>query len=129
MTTIQTPRGRAVVSARGRATLTWSTDFAARWGRRYSQAQVFVDSEVLRRSEPYVPLRTGALVKSGILGTAIGSGLVQWIAPYARRQYYRGRQPGASSTGSRRGRMWFERMKAVNVKAIIAGAAKLAGGK
>lgn len=48
------------------------------------RVQKALDSEVLRRSDPYVPMRTGALKKSGIIGTKIGSGLVQYVAPYAK---------------------------------------------
>ena len=56
-------------------------------------------------------MRTSMLLKSGQLGTDIGSGEVQYIAPYAHRQYYSPRKPG-SSTGALRGPLWFERMKA-----------------
>jgi hypothetical protein len=87
---------------------------------------MFVDNEVLRRSEPYTPLLTGTLIKTGILGTEIGSGLVQWIAPYAARQYYSPRKAG-SVTGPLRGPFWFERMKAQWGKAIMSGARKIAG--
>ena len=121
---IQTPRGSIVINGKNKAELKFDSAFVSKWSGRYSKAQMYVDSEVLRRSEPYIPLKTGMLIKSGILGTTIGSGLVQWIAPYAKRQYYKGRQPGTSSEGVLRGRQWFERMKASNVKAIVDGARK-----
>ncbi|MEI3029622.1 MAG: hypothetical protein V8T91_04535 [Ruminococcus sp.] len=35
---------------------------------RLQKAQKFVDSEVLRKSDPYVPLKTGMLRDSGVLG-------------------------------------------------------------
>ena len=38
------------------------------------RVQKIVDSEVLRRSDPYVPFKTGYLKSSGIRGTKIGSG-------------------------------------------------------
>ena len=41
------------------------------------KVQKIVDSEVLRRSTPYVPFKTGNLIKSGIRGTKIGSGEVR----------------------------------------------------
>ena len=44
-----------------------------------------VDSEVLRRSTPYVPFKTGNLIKSGIRGTKIGSGEVMYNAVYAHQ--------------------------------------------
>jgi hypothetical protein len=125
---IQTPRGKIVVGPNMRATLEWNPDFQPKHQQNFTEAQKYVDSEVLRRSEPYTPFRTGMLVKSGTLGTEIGSGLVQWIAPYARVQYYSKRKPG-SETGPLRGPYWFERMKQVHGAVIIAHAKSLAGGK
>lgn len=125
---IETPRGRVFLTKSGtKAKLEWNTDFQPKHQQRFSRAQKFIDSEVLRRSEPYIPLLTGMLVKSGILGTVPGSGLVSWIAPYARKNYYLARKPG-SQTGPLRGPLWFERMKAVDGQDIIAGARRIAGG-
>ena len=124
---IETPRGVVFVGPNGKAELKFKHGFAAKWTRRYSRVQKFVDSEVLRLSEPFTPLRTGTLVRTGILGTDVGSGKVQWIAPYARDQYYKGRPPGASKAGPLRGRFWFERMRQVWGKKIINSAKKLVG--
>jgi hypothetical protein len=127
---IETPRGKVIVTKAGKAqlrfTLEWRKDFKAKWQGRYDDAQMYVDSEILRLSEPLTPLRTGMLVKSGTLGTDIGSGVVQWIAPYARKQYYSPRKPG-SETGPQRGPQWFERMKANHGAKILAGARRIAG--
>ena len=124
---IDTPRGKIIIDKPTmKARLIWNPNFQPIWQRRYSMAQKFVDSEVLRLSEPFVPLRTGMLIMSGILGTDVGSGTVQWIAPYAKSQYYSKRKPG-SETGPLRGPQWFQRMKAISGKTIIAGARRLAG--
>ena len=123
---VETPRGKVIITKTGKAQLVWNTNFQRKWQGQYDRAQMFVDSEVLRLSEPYTPLRTGMLVKSGILGTDIGSGEVSWIAPYARAQYYGARKPG-SETGPNRGPQWFERMKAVYKNQILAGARRMAG--
>lgn len=123
---IETPRGKIIVTTAGTAKLEWSTNFSPKWSTRYTLAQKFVDSEVLRYSERFTPLRTGTLIKSADLGTHIGSGLVQWIAPYAKAQYYSPRKPG-STTGPLRGPKWFERMKEIHGRTIIVGARKLAG--
>lgn len=125
--TIETPKGKVVIGPNGKAELKFNPRFGPKWTRRYSQAQKFVDSEVLRYSEPFIPLRTGTMIKTGILGTDIGSGKVQWIAPYSNDQYYSGRKPGTSKTGPLRGRYWFERMKQIHGKKIVAGAKKIAG--
>ena len=81
----------------------------------------------MRLSAPYAPLRTSMLLKSGQLGTDIGSGEVQYIAPYAHRQYYSPRQAGQFYRCIAR-TQWFERMKTDHGKEIIAGAKKIAGG-
>jgi hypothetical protein len=124
---IETPRGKIILTEAGtKAELVFNPGFQAKWQGRYSDAQKFVDSEVLRLCEPYTPLLTGMLVKSGILGTEIGSGLVQWIAPYAHAQYYGKRKPG-SQTGALRGPYWFRRMNEVKGQRIIEGARRIAG--
>jgi len=125
---IETPRGSIVRTKSGKAELRWNTGFRGKWQAQYSAAQRFVDSEVLRLSEPYTPLLTGMLVKSGTLGTDVGSGEVAWIAPYARRQYFSPRKPG-SKTGPLRGPYWFERGKAVWGIQVVAGARRIAGGR
>lgn len=146
---IQTPRGRVVQTKNGKATLEWNPSFQSKWEGQYTKAQVFIDSEVLRLSAPYIPFETSMLQKSGILGTVAGSGTVEWIAPYAKYLYY-GNVMVSPTTGSpwakkgerkvltdkplnyngapKRGRLWFERMKADHKKDIVEGARKLAGG-
>jgi len=122
---IRTSRGSVSIGPDGRARLEWSTAFWARWKRKYNAVQVFVDSEVLRLCEPYIPLRTGMLIMSGILATRPGQGRVGWIVPYARRQYYMLRKPG-TPTGPLRGPYWFERMKTTHKHEILEGARRVA---
>jgi hypothetical protein len=124
---IETPRGQIFVRRGGKAQLVWNTNFSSKWNGQYTRAQMFVDSEILRLSEPFTPLQTSMLIKSGALGTAVGSGEVKWIAPYAKAQYYSPRNPG-SETGPLRGPAWFERMKAAYKTVILEGAKRLAGG-
>lgn len=85
------------------------------------RVQKFIDSEVLRRTDPYVPMDTGALKRSGIQHTKVGSGEVIYKTPYARRQYFTNQGDGL------RGSRWFERMKADNKKSILDGAKKMSG--
>lgn len=91
------------------------------------EVQRFVDSEILRLSEPYVPVMDGILKGSGKLNTVVGSGKVVYKTPYAKRQYYAGRAPGTSTKGSLRGRQWFERMKNSHLHEILQGAREIAG--
>lgn len=94
------------------------------------KVQKYIDSTVLRKSDPYVPFLSGMLKLSGISGTVVGSGLVVYNAPYAGRQYYAngGKGKQGTSRGGLRGRYWFERMKADHFDEILQGAAKIAGG-
>lgn len=123
---IETPRGTIVKGDNGFAQLEWNAGFSDKWNGRYSEAQEFVDSEVIRLCSKMVPLQTSMLQKSGILGTEIGRGEVCWIAPYARTQYYN--TADSRSYDPQRGGHWFDRMKAQHGNAIIARAKKIAGG-
>ena len=104
------------------------------------KVQRYIDSEVLRLSDPYIPFQSGQLKRSGTLATDIGSGEVNWSTPYARYQYYGklmiGNAPKTLTNidlqyhgGGKRKEKWFERMKIDHKKDIIAGAAKIAGGR
>ncbi|MFV0517248.1 MAG: minor capsid protein [Aminipila sp.] len=119
--------------------LVWEHDFEKEWTNRFSKAQKFIDSEVLRLSNPYIPMQQGGLQESGILGTKIGSGKVIYNSPYARYQYYGkvmvGRAPKKLTDrdlvyhgAPMRGRLWFERMKADKKEQILKGAAKITKG-
>jgi len=88
------------------------------------KVQRFIDSEVLRKNDPYVPLDTGMLRDSGISETQIGSGLVKYKTPYARKKYFENK----GRSGGKRGKLWFERMKADHKDDILRGAIKIAGG-
>ena len=59
-----------------------------RFAENIHNAQMFVDSETLRLCSPYMPIRSGTMIRSGILATNIGSGEVMWRTPYVRMQYY-----------------------------------------
>lgn len=129
---IQTPRGKLIITTTGKSRLYLKAElrkeFRPRWQGRFDTAQLFLDSEVVRGCEPYMPLLTGFLVKSGILGTTPGSGEVAWIAPYAAAQYYSPRLPG-SQTGPLRGPQWFERWKEADAGKTIKKAEGIAGGR
>lgn len=127
---ITTPRGAvfctALKSGKVEARLEWNEGFGAEYTGNFTAAQKFVDNEVLRFCSARVPLQTSMLQKSGVLGTVIGSGEVQYIAPYAAPQYYK-----TSTTrpyDPQRGAYWFERGKAVERERILLGAQRLAGG-
>lgn len=92
------------------------------------RAQKWLDNEVLKDTAPYVPRVTGELERSGIAGTKIGSGLLLYNKPYARKQYYsdfkHSKQAHPKAT-----RRWFHVSKAVNRQKWIRGTKRLGGGK
>lgn len=119
---VQTPHTKKITLPNGTAAIEFRSDFGARMSGKFDNAQIFVDNEVLRYSQPLIPFRTGMLVRSGKVGTVLGSGLVQYIVPYARFQYYKTGE--SRSYDSRRGAKWFERMKTAHKKDILSGAKK-----
>mgnify|MGYP007030299151 CR=1 FL=1 len=121
---ITNPRGMIISSQKsGQAELSWNPNFASQRNEQFKKKQMFVDSEVLRRCSPRVPFRTGMLEKSGILGTVVGSGEVNYIAPYAAHQYYDTAE--VRSYDANRGAKWFERMKTAEKEDIFRGAEKI----
>ena len=124
--TIETPRGKIFIGKSGKARLVWDSTFQQKWQGNYSMAQKMVDQAVMDGCEKYTPLLTGMLKLSNILGTTPGEGVVSWIAPYSRYQYYSKRAPGSQS-GPLRGPFWFERWKAVSAEKVITGARRIAG--
>lgn len=119
---IETPRGKVTTytvtkgELKGRtiARLTWNPGFKPDKEKGFENAQEFVDSECIRRMNPLTPRLTGVLVKTATLGTEIGSGEINQIAPYARRQYYEHKEKS----------YWFERMKNQHKDSILKGAAE-----
>lgn len=109
--------------------ITFDPNFKKRTQASFDKKQKYVDSEVLRLSAPYVPWRDGMLEKSGTEGTVIGSGKVEYIAPYAKPQYYTnagmGKEGMNKTGGGLRGKFWFERMKADHKKEILRGLKKI----
>ena len=114
MMKITTERGELFVNASGKSILRWNggkppTD------EGFDQLQTFIDNTVVRHMDAYVPMRTGMLKKSVILGSRMGSGELVFIAPYAHKRYY-------SKNGKlvgKRGSKWFQRMWAARKDTII----------
>ena len=87
--------------------------------------QKYIDSEVLRLCERFVPKDSGELISSGIRNTRLGSGEVSYNTPYARRWYYRNStnsgEPVHFNEAPQRGSYWFERMKQQYLNHILEG--------
>lgn len=118
---ITSPRGSVVTrqtkNGSVSAEIVWNSGFVRKKGQAFESAQEFVDSECIRCMEPLTPRRTGMMIKSAKLGTVIGSGNIEYLAPYARRQYYEHKEKAH----------WFETMKASKKDVILKGAEQIAG--
>ncbi len=113
MMKITTERGTLFVNAKGNSVLRWKGGKPPT-EENFDQLQRFIDNTVVRHMDAYVPMRTGMLKKSVILGSRMGSGELVFIAPYAHKQYYRnGKLKG------KRGSRWFHRMWAARKDTIV----------
>ena len=119
---ITTPRGCIYTSKNKNgeviAELKWNGGFVPKKKTDFSKAQEFVDSECIRYMNPLAPRLTGTMIKSATLGTVMGSGEIEYLVPYARRQYYEHKEKSR----------WFEAMKTQRKEIILKGAEKIAGG-
>lgn len=115
---------RNVTSKYGK--LTWATNFGSKYSKNFEEAQKYVDQTVLRKMDPLTPMRTGQMIQSATRGTTIGSGLITYDSPYARRQYYENQ--GGSPKHPQATHHWFERMKAQYKEEIRKGVAQIASG-
>lgn len=50
--------------------------------------QPILDAQIMKDSNRYCPMDTGALQKSAITNTKLGTGVIIWNTPYAKEQYY-----------------------------------------
>ena len=96
--------------------------------KNIERAQKWLDNEVLKDCEPYVPFDTGALTRSGNVNSQLGSGEVIWNTVYARYQYYgngfnfqRTHHPQACS-------QWFEVAKAAKLNSWVDGYKRIVTG-
>lgn len=75
--------------------------------------QELIDNAVVFGVEPYMPRLEGAMFRSGIINTVIGSGLVKWSTPYVRVQWFgvdwRTGKPLTYHGGGVRGSYWAKR--------------------
>lgn len=72
------------------------------------KVQYFVDKTIAKDTEPYVPIKTGALRKS-VQASHFGSGLLIYAVPYSYYQYQNGREEGYKPAYPLSGRKWLDR--------------------
>lgn len=138
---IKTPKGVSVTissktGGKINAQLKWNPNYQAIWENKFNKAQKYVDTECLRLSDKFVPLQYGYLKSSGIIGTKIGSGKLEYLEIYSRYQYYGKVMIGSApktvtninltyNHAPKRGAFWFERMKKLHKEQILNGARRI----
>ena len=60
--------------------------------------------------EPYVPFYQGAL-RGSVKNSRFGSGVLEYKTPYAKAQFYNGREAGTKDRGILEGRRWDKRFE------------------
>lgn len=100
----------------------------ARLEGRVDRAQKWLDNEVLKDCQPFVPMRTGNLMDSGVHGTKLGSGEVFYNAPYAKRMYYGVNFRFSPLKHPQATAQWFEKAKAVHKDTWRSGVQKILKG-
>lgn len=114
---IVTSRGTLFTNAHGDAVIEWSGG-VRRMEQRYSSIQRFIDNTVVRHMNPYIPMRTGILAKSVILGSRMGSGELVFVVPYSRKVYYSENMRFSKSRHQLAQAKWVEGMKAARMPQI-----------
>lgn len=97
--------------------------------KRINEAQKWLDNEVIKDCNPYVPFRDGDLATSVIRHTVLGSGQIVYQTPYAVRVYHSNgwnfnKKPHELATDH-----WAEPAKANNLDKYNNGVSKILGGK
>ena len=78
------------------------------------RAQKWLDNEVLKDCQPFVPMRSGNLMNSGISGTTLGKGEVVYSAPYSNRMYYGTYLNFSKEKHPQACAQWFEKAKSIH---------------
>lgn len=99
----------------------------ARFKRNTKEAQVYLDNEVIKDTDPYVPADSLDLARSALSDSNIGEGKVIYGEGYAGAQYY-SKPHKSKDMHPMAQQQWFEESKSVNKKKWIQGV-KVIGGK
>lgn len=123
---VTTPKGSVMQqktkSGKVKISVEWDPSFGPDWTEKLNSVQAMFDQEVLRVTEPYVPMDTGLLRRSATLASNIGAGELVYATPYASAQYYdtANSRPYSSKAGGH----WGDRMKADNLSHLASFARK-----
>lgn len=110
---ITQPRNETHKTSIGTMEIKWSPAAASNISKDLNSKQKAIDAEVIRLCDPLVPKQTGALAASA----RANDGVVEYVAPYARAQYYGTAE--SRSYDTKRGGKWFQRMKTASADQIL----------
>lgn len=111
--------------------LRWNRSFGKTQRLRFAAAQNYIDRECVKHMTPFVPVALPKYRNAGKLARAVkitAPGRIYYLADHGRYAYYirsnhkHGGNPQAQ-------RLWFEPMKRQYKRAILRGAAAIAGGR
>lgn len=83
-----------------------------RYDLRIKQAQAFLDSEVIRQSNPLIPFIQGMLANTVVIESP---GRIVYVQPYARRMYYGDSYNFTTTFHPNAGARWTDRAKAAHM--------------
>ena len=83
------------------------------------QVQTAIDRASIGWCRMYTPYKTGRLANSPYAASQIGSGMLVYDTPYARKMYYNPQYGFNRSINPLAGGYWFERMKADHSRDIL----------
>ena len=89
---------------------------ADRLRKRMESIQPAFDTQVLKDSNYFAPMDTGNLKASGVTGSQIGSGILVWNTPYAKKMYYGVGYNFSKDSNPNARAKWFEEAKAQHLK-------------
>ena len=88
----------------------------------------FVGDELLRKSDPYIPLDTSMLRDSGVMHSDRKKSTLIWDVPYAKPQWEHGTGRHNNTTGLR-GKKWADRAWIDHKKTILSAANRMTKGR
>lgn len=88
--------------------------------KQMKRMQVALDTQVLKDSNYYAPQTDGALITSSLIASQIGSGILMWDMPYARRLYYNPQYNFSTDRNPNARGLWFEAAKAERISEWVA---------
>ncbi|WP_026582126.1 minor capsid protein [Bacillus sp. J33] len=92
------------------------TDLQRRFDNARDQAQLALDTQVLKDSNFFIPKRERYLESSGVLHSRLGEGHIEWRTPYARRLYYNPQYNFSKDVNPNAQGLWFEAAKAAYLR-------------